>query len=253
MLATRRLRVEFTRIVKDPVPLALAAPLETNIYEWRFVIKGTGQYENGYYQGKIIFPAEYPLKPPSIIFLTPSGRFDVGKRICLSISDFHPETWSPSWTVGTILTGIVSFMNSEELTTGGLACTAEVRKRHADASCEINSRDKVFMEIFGPDPIARFQESELKMRENTNAHIKSHENTKAGAAPVLSISTVTPPALASVPGPGSEASTVAAAPLSKSARRRIKEKRRKEEAVSKLDGSVDADVVEEGLSDSDSK
>lgn len=26
-------------------------------------------------------------------------------RLCLSISDFHPDTWNPAWTVGTIVTG----------------------------------------------------------------------------------------------------------------------------------------------------
>lgn len=30
-------------------------------------------YEGGYYHGKIIFPPQYPFKPPSILMLTPSG------------------------------------------------------------------------------------------------------------------------------------------------------------------------------------
>ena len=35
--------------------------------------------------------------------LTPSGRFEVNKKICLSISSFHPETWQPSWGIRTAL------------------------------------------------------------------------------------------------------------------------------------------------------
>ena len=31
-------------------------------------------------------------------------------RLCLSISDYHPESWNPAWTVETILLGLVSFM-----------------------------------------------------------------------------------------------------------------------------------------------
>ena len=27
--------------------------------------------------------------------LTPNGRFKVATRLCLSMSDFHPETWNP--------------------------------------------------------------------------------------------------------------------------------------------------------------
>eukprot|EP00804_Cyclotella_cryptica_P006878 CCRYP_020800-RA/>CCRYP_020800-RA protein AED:0.03 eAED:-0.01 QI:0/-1/0/1/-1/0/1/0/74 len=31
--------------------------------------------------------------------LTPSGRFVPGEDICLSASNYHPETWTPRWTV----------------------------------------------------------------------------------------------------------------------------------------------------------
>jgi hypothetical protein len=35
-------------------------------------------------------PSEYPFKPPEVYMLTPSGRFEINKKICLSISSFHP-------------------------------------------------------------------------------------------------------------------------------------------------------------------
>lgn len=63
-------------------------------------------YEGGYYHGKLKFPPEYPLKPPSILMLTPSGRFKPNTRLCLSMSDFHPESWNPMWSVSTILMGL---------------------------------------------------------------------------------------------------------------------------------------------------
>lgn len=31
------------------------------------------------------------MKPPSVIMITPSGRFQPNARICMSMSDFHPE------------------------------------------------------------------------------------------------------------------------------------------------------------------
>jgi ubiquitin-conjugating enzyme E2 J2 len=31
--------------------------------------------------------------------ITPNGRFETNRRLCLSISDFHPETWVPTWSV----------------------------------------------------------------------------------------------------------------------------------------------------------
>lgn len=57
-----------------------------------------------------MFPREFPFKPPSIYMITPNGRFKTNTRLCLSISDFHPDTWNPAWSVATILTGLLSFM-----------------------------------------------------------------------------------------------------------------------------------------------
>ena len=33
-----------------------------------------------------------------------------GTRLCLSMSDFHPETWNPGWSVATVAKGLLSFM-----------------------------------------------------------------------------------------------------------------------------------------------
>lgn len=66
----------------------------------------------GYYHGKLIFPKDYPFKPPRIMMMTPNGRFQTNTRLCLSISDFHPDLWNPAWSVATILTGLLSFMVS---------------------------------------------------------------------------------------------------------------------------------------------
>lgn len=63
------------------------------------------QYEGGMYLGKLIFPRDFPYKPPSIYMVTPNGRFKTNTRLCLSMSDFHPDTWNPAWSVSTILTG----------------------------------------------------------------------------------------------------------------------------------------------------
>lgn len=69
-------------------------------------------YYGGYYHGTLLFPREFPFKPPSIYMMTPNGRFKTNTRLCLSISDFHPDTWNPAWSVATILTGLLSFMVS---------------------------------------------------------------------------------------------------------------------------------------------
>ena len=52
---------------------ALVAGRPSNILEWHFVITGPADspFENGQYHGKLVFPSEYPYKPPAIMILTP--------------------------------------------------------------------------------------------------------------------------------------------------------------------------------------
>jgi ubiquitin-protein ligase len=49
-----------------------ATPLEDNLFEWHFTIRGPvdTEFQGGIYHGRIILPAEYPFKPPSISFMT---------------------------------------------------------------------------------------------------------------------------------------------------------------------------------------
>lgn len=70
---------------------------------------------------------------------TPSGRFHPSSRLCLSISDFHPRSFNPAWEVSTILIGLLSFMTSEEMTTGSVSATETERKYHATRSRWWNS------------------------------------------------------------------------------------------------------------------
>lgn len=116
-----RLQKELKTIMqRKKIENYIAVPDSKNIFEWHFLIFGLKEcdYEGGFYHGRLMFPPEYPMKPPSIIMFTPSGRFDVNKKICTSFSDFHPETWNPMWGVETIVIGLISFMMSEENSTG---------------------------------------------------------------------------------------------------------------------------------------
>ncbi len=66
--------------------------------------------QGGIYHGRIILPPEYPFKPPSFIMISPSGRFETGVKICLSMSSHHPEHWQPSWSVRVALVALIAFL-----------------------------------------------------------------------------------------------------------------------------------------------
>ncbi|RVX16891.1 putative ubiquitin-conjugating enzyme E2 33 [Vitis vinifera] len=114
----KRLQKEYRALCKEPVSHVVARPSPNDILEWHYVLEGSEgtPFAGGYYYGKIKFPPEYPYKPPGISMTTPNGRFMTQKKICLSMSDFHPESWNPMWSVSSILTGLLSFMerNNEE-------------------------------------------------------------------------------------------------------------------------------------------
>ncbi|XP_028295977.1 ubiquitin-conjugating enzyme E2 J1 isoform X2 [Gouania willdenowi] len=123
--------------LREPTEHYHAQPLEENLFEWHFSVRGPpdSDFDGGVYHGRIVLPPEYPMKPPSIILLTPNGRFEVGKKICLSISGHHPETWQPSWSIRTALIAIIGFMPTKgEGAIGSLDYTPEERKALAKKS-----------------------------------------------------------------------------------------------------------------------
>jgi len=147
--STQRLIKEFQRIQRAPPPGIEARPLESDLLEWHFALRPTqAPYSGGEYHGRLNFPPEYPLQPPSFRILTPSGRFEPGARLCLSMSDFHPESWNPSWSVETLLVGLQSFMLEESDAIGSVRASAAERQRLAAASREFNAKNPIFRELF---------------------------------------------------------------------------------------------------------
>jgi len=151
--ALTRLRREYSHIQNEKIPHIVARPSEKNMLTWHFVLHdlpSESPYCGGVYWGRLAFPKEYPLKPPAIYMNTQSGRFETHVRLCLSMSDFHPESWNPSWRIESILIGLVSFMldPNEPRTTGGVHTSAQRRRELAVASFDANQGNAEFRELF---------------------------------------------------------------------------------------------------------
>jgi len=79
--------------------------------EWHCTLRGPigTEFEGGLYHFRILLPAEYPFRPPSLMMLTPNGRFELNTKICISFTSYHEELWQPAWGVRTAILGLHSF------------------------------------------------------------------------------------------------------------------------------------------------
>jgi ubiquitin-conjugating enzyme E2 J2 len=201
-ICTKRLTKELKALAKEPLtsPKITVRPKESNILEMHFVIEGSEgtPYSGGIYHGKLLFPKEYPLKPPGVMMCTPNGRFRPHCRLCMTMSgefieknlensgllicydlmtfsgivllrdyvkiDFHPETWNPLWSVGTIITGLYSFMIESGQTVGSIETTVDQKRKFARQSLEYNVRDPMFAKLF-PEYV-KLQKERLATRQD---------------------------------------------------------------------------------------
>uniref|UniRef100_A0A7S1PFT5 UBC core domain-containing protein n=1 Tax=Percolomonas cosmopolitus TaxID=63605 RepID=A0A7S1PFT5_9EUKA len=121
--AIKRLLNEYKDFTKNPSSVIHAAPLtQSNLFEWHFTIKGPieSPFQGGVYHGRVLLPTDYPYKPPDVVLLTPNGRFECHKKICLNLTSFHQESWHPGCSIRTLLLSLRMFFLEEESGVGSI-------------------------------------------------------------------------------------------------------------------------------------
>lgn len=180
----KRLQKEYAALQRTPVPHFLCMPSPSNLLDCHFVLMGPSgtPYENGFYHGRLVFPETYPFKPPSIMMITPNGRFQVNERLCLSMSDFHPETWNPMWSVGSILVGLLSFMLEDQHSVGSIVTTEQEKRAFAKRSLEYNRRNPRFMQLFNAQVLEILRERD-RLQQATAGATDQENNVAAPQSP----------------------------------------------------------------------
>lgn len=83
-----------------------------NLSVWFAKIKGPPDtpYEEGEFSMQLTFDSDYPVKPPSVKFLTPMYHPNIYRdgKICVDILQSHE--WTPAQNVRTILISIMSLL-----------------------------------------------------------------------------------------------------------------------------------------------
>jgi ubiquitin-conjugating enzyme E2 D/E len=111
-MALKRLQRELIEIQKDTPVNCSAGPNNNDLFNWEATIIGPTEtpYEGGIFKLKILFPADYPFKPPKITFETRIYHPNINANggICL---DILKDQWSPALNITKVLLSICSLLD----------------------------------------------------------------------------------------------------------------------------------------------
>ena len=170
----KRLMGEAKLLNKNPLHYCTAYADENNIKKWYFIFIGQHDnecYNGGHYIGEIQLSDKYPLSPPDFIFYTPNGRFETNRKICLTITGYHKESWNPSINIKTMLGMIYSIFIADD--TEGLGHIVDVsgkmtqqRKQLRDNSIAFNKKN--YSKIYADFDFTHLHngERDLKVKED---------------------------------------------------------------------------------------
>lgn len=124
-----------------------------NILEIYFKIIGNedSDYKNGEFIGVIKHHEEYPLYAPNLYMLTPNGRFIINKKICLTNTSYHQNTWAPAaWNLQNFLEAFESvwYSNTKEDRLGIGHIRKYMKENIINYSNESQNYNKKFNYIF---------------------------------------------------------------------------------------------------------
>ena len=111
--AKNRILNELKEMKNDPPSNCNAGPItDSDIFAWEGNIIGPSDspYAGGLFKLQIIFPKNYPFKPPKIHFITKVYHPNISSvgSICL---DILKNKWSPALTINKVLISICSLLN----------------------------------------------------------------------------------------------------------------------------------------------
>eukprot|EP01031_Cornospumella_fuschlensis_P027635 gene27635-33373_t len=108
-----RIKKETERLLAEPVEGVSATPYEDNPRYFNVAIAGPidSPYQGGLFRLELFLPAEYPMGPPKVRFLTKIYHPNIDRlgRICL---DILKDKWSPALQIRTVLLSIQGLLSA---------------------------------------------------------------------------------------------------------------------------------------------
>ncbi|XP_070780768.1 ubiquitin-conjugating enzyme E2 L3a isoform X1 [Enoplosus armatus] len=88
---------------------------ESNLLNWQgLIVPDSAPFDKGAFRIEIIFPAEYPFKPPKITFKTKiyHPNIDEKGQVCLAI--ISAENWKPATKTNQVIQSLISLVTTPQ-------------------------------------------------------------------------------------------------------------------------------------------
>lgn len=120
---------------------------EENVYDWKIalvVLNPDSLYYGGYFKARMVFPKDYPYKPPDFRFTIPLWHPNIYSdgRLCISIlhapgddimsGESAGERWSPAQRVESVLISILSLLDDAEISSPANVDASVMLRDHKD-------------------------------------------------------------------------------------------------------------------------
>jgi ubiquitin-conjugating enzyme E2 D/E len=108
----KRIQKELEDLRRNPLECCTAGPVsEADLFTWNATLVGPkdSPYEGGVFELGLVFPTNYPFKPPKVYFKTKVYHPNINAQggICL---DILKDQWSPALSVVKVLLSISSLL-----------------------------------------------------------------------------------------------------------------------------------------------
>ncbi len=140
------LQAQFKKAVEEPnefVKYAFAS--ENDQATWYVMLFGIGgnndEFTDGEYLIEMKLPEKFPMEPPEFIFMTPNGLYDHGKKVCISIGEYHKADYRSALGARGFCQQLVSGLIGWKELGGGinvLKTSVDQKRKMAKSSREFN-------------------------------------------------------------------------------------------------------------------
>ncbi|KEF62724.1 ubiquitin-conjugating enzyme E2 D/E [Exophiala aquamarina CBS 119918] len=117
-MAVTRLHKELVDLAREYAPTYHATPVEDDMFHWDTAIRGPADtpYEGGLFHLDLLFPTNYPFKPPKVRFRTQIYHPNIrnGGGFCTQHFCILADEWSPLTRCLTVLQSFIELLQTPD-------------------------------------------------------------------------------------------------------------------------------------------